>query len=148
MAAVRQRLAPSVTEPRVIHWSPAEVSFLESAYNAATSRHPERQWPRLSWFDFLKNVVKEEPVVVRGAMSFGLKAIAKALYQHGLIGTRWSDGPVDGLGAMVGAWWCDGEAARLGRALHELDLMQEIQAYNEVDCKAMMEIVRYLRENH
>jgi hypothetical protein len=148
MEAVRQRLAPGLIQPRVIHWSPAEVSFLETAYNAATQRHPERQWPSLNWFDFLKNVIKEEPVVVRGAMSFGLKAIAKALHQHGLIETRWADGPVDGLGAMVGAWWCATEAAELGRAMHELDLMHEIQEYNEVDCKVMMEIVHYLRANH
>ena len=30
----------------------------------------------------------------------------------------------------------------------ELPLMQEIIRYNEVDCKVMMEIVRYLRTNH
>ena len=34
----------------------------------------------------------------------------------------------------------------LGRLLN-LELMQEIRDYNEVDCKAMMEIVRYLRAN-
>jgi hypothetical protein len=138
----------SLTKPWIIHWSPAEVSFLESAYNAATRRHPERHWPSPNWFDFLKNVIKEEPVVVRRAKSFGLKAIAKALHQHGLIGTRWADGPVDGIGAMVGAWWCAEKAAELGCAMHELDLMHEIQEYNEVDCKAMMEIMRYLRANH
>ena len=30
----------------------------------------------------------------------------------------------------------------------ELTLMREITRYNEVDCKVMMEIVRYLRERH
>ena len=30
----------------------------------------------------------------------------------------------------------------------ELPLMHEIVSYNEVDCKVMMEIVRYLRANH
>ena len=29
-----------------------------------------------------------------------------------------------------------------------LPLMDEIARYNEVDCKVMMEIVRYLRANH
>jgi hypothetical protein len=29
-----------------------------------------------------------------------------------------------------------------------LELMQEIRDYNEVDCKAMMEIVRHLRGAH
>ena len=30
----------------------------------------------------------------------------------------------------------------------ELALMPEIARYNEVDCKVMMELVRYLRERH
>ena len=31
------------------------------------------------------------------------------------------------------------------QVLLDFDLMREIRAYNEVDCRAMMEIVRYLR---
>ena len=50
---------------------------------------------------------------------------------------------------MVGAWWCQ-DAVAQGRAIRlmDVDLMKEIRDYNEVDCKAMMEIVRYLRESH
>ena len=39
------------------------------------------------------------------------------------------------------------EVAVTGGKLTDLELMQEIVAYNEVDCKVMMEIVRYLRAN-
>ena len=49
---------------------------------------------------------------------------------------------------MVGAWWCAEEAQRTGVPMSRIDLMQDIICYNEVDCKVMMEIVRYLRENH
>ena len=35
-----------------------------------------------------------------------------------------------------------------GVSMAELPLMEEIARYNEVDCKVMMEIVRYLRTNH
>jgi hypothetical protein len=112
------------------------------------TRHPGNTWPSLHWFDFLGKVVKAEPVVVRGAMAFGLKAVAKALYQHKLIETVWTDGPTDGLGAMVGAWWCEDEARRLGVSLGELPLMQEIARYNEVDCRVMMETIHYLRARH
>ena len=105
-------------------------------------------WLEPCWFDFLKQVVKAEPVVVRGAFAFGLKAVAQAMRSHGFIETQWADGPVDGLGAMVGAWWCADEAKKLGVSLREIDLMQSIERYNEVDCKVMMEIVRYLRQNH
>ncbi|MEX1253615.1 MAG: hypothetical protein WEE64_04680 [Dehalococcoidia bacterium] len=148
MAATRSRLAADGDEPRLIHWSPAEVTNFETAYNAARKRHPEKNWPVLRWFDFLRKVMREEPVVIRGALAFGLKAVAKALHSHGLIETTWGDGPTDGLGAMIGAWWCQGEAARRGVPMARLDLMQEIARYNEVDCRVMMETVAYLRQHH
>ncbi len=40
------------------------------------------------------------------------------------------------------------EALRLVTPLIDLELMQEIRDYNEVDCKVMMEVVQYLRERH
>jgi hypothetical protein len=125
MRDVTNRLAPG-SEPRVFHWSPAETSTLETAYQSAAARHPEKQWPRPNWFDFLKKVVREEPVVVRGAMGFGLKAVANAMQSHGLIETEWPGGVVDGLGAMLGAWRCAEEAALDGRRLEDLLLMQSI----------------------
>jgi hypothetical protein len=48
----------------------------------------------------------------------------------------------------VGACWCASEATRTSVPLGQIDLMRGIQDYNEVDCKVMMEIVRYLRRNH
>ena len=81
-------------------------------------------------------------------LGFGLKAVAKALYGHGLIETNWEAGPADGLGAMVGAWSCAKAAANLGCTMGETDLMQEIARYNHVDCRVMMEILRHLRKHH
>ncbi len=150
MKEIRERLDPKGDNPMVVHWSPAETSNLRDAYNAAVKRHPKRavNWFDPRWFDFLKQVIKAEPVVVRGAFAFGLKVVAQAMYNHRFIETLWEDGPADGLGAMAGAWWCNDEAKKLGVPLQEIDLMQSIQKYNEVDCKVMMEIVRYLRLNH
>ena len=111
-------------------------------------RHPEKGWPDLQWFDFLNKVIKAEPVVVRGAMAFGLKAVARAMRHHGLVQTEWTDGPTDGLGAMVGAWSCDDEAQEAGCRMVELPLMESIGHYNQVDCKVLQEIVSYLRTNH
>lgn len=150
MASVQERLAPDST-PRLFHWSAHEVTTLQTAYNAAIERHPARgrHWGSLSWFDFLSQVMRAEPVVVRGAFAFGLKEVANALHALGHIDVAWESGPTDGLGAMVGAWWCQqqldaGRAQRLG----DVDLMREIQSYNEIDCKAIMAIVEYLRQNH
>lgn len=149
MKEVRNSVAVG-SEPLTIHWSPAETSSLVTAYNAAVQRHGQRakSWAAPRWFDFLKEVIKEEPVVVRGALAFGLKAIAQAMQKLGLIETKWESGPVDGLGAMVGALWCADGATKTGVSLKQIDLMQSIQDYNEVDCKVMMEIIRYLRRNH
>lgn len=149
MRDVRDRLDPLNDEPRIFHWSAAETNALETNYNSARNRHLERaDWQsNLGWYDFLK-VMRDEPIVARGAMGFGLKAVAKAMRAHGLIQTEWGDSLVDGLGAMVGAWRCDEEVRQKGVSMAELPLMREIVEYNEIDCKAMMEIIRYLRTNH
>ena len=149
MAKVQDRFGTVLEAPRVFHWSHAEVTALDSAYNSARARHHEPStWPKVDWYDFLSNVMREEPVVVRGALGFGLKAIANAMNKLGLIDTNWSDSPVDGLGAMVGAWRCDEERQATSLPLDEMPLMKEIAGYNEVDCKVMMEIISYLRTNH
>ena len=152
MSAVRDRLDPQNRNPCIFHWSAAERTALENAYNSAKVRHQKRDdWPELGWldwYDFLQKVMREEPVTVRGALGFGLKAVANAMHAYGFIETSWADSPVDGLGAMVGAWRCDEEARRKGVSMAELPLMEEIARYNEVDCKVMMEIVHYLRTNH
>ena len=147
MESVRQRVAPHVAQPISYHWSHAERSFMDTAYNSARNRH-QADWPELNWFDFLMRVMKEEPVAVRGAMAFGLKAVAKAMHALEFTETEWTEGPVDGLSAMVAAWRCGHDALESGTPMGELPLMQEIAKYNEVDCKVMWEIVRHLRAGH
>ena len=149
MSSVRDRLDPTESTPRIFHWSHAEPTVLDNAYSSARARHQgNADWPELSWYDLLAKVMREEPVVVRGALGFGLKEVANAFHSHSLIQTNWADSPVDGLGAMVGAWNCDDEVQKKGLQMSEIALMKEIAQYNEVDCKVMMEIVEYLRENH
>lgn len=70
------------------------------------------------------------------------------MHAAGLVETLWGEGPAGGMGAMIGAWWRDVEAERLSCRLIDVELMQDIRAYNEIDCRAMMEIVRHLREEH
>jgi hypothetical protein len=134
-----------VTASRLVHWSPAETSNFERAYDNARARHPDRDWPVLSWFDLLREVVQAEPLVVRGAFSFSLKPIARSLHALGHIQTHWGDGLADGAGAMAGAWNAAIEAKRKGVTLGETEVMGEIARYNEVDCRVMAEILDYLR---
>lgn len=148
MEVVRRRMAPEVSQPMVFHWSPAETSFLETSYNSAVVRHPDRQWPALGWFDFLKRVMRAEKVQVEGATGLGLKAVTQAMHGKGLVETVWEEGSMGGLGAMIGGIWCDEESRRTGAPANEIELMKEIVRYNEIDCKAMMEIIRYMRQHH
>jgi hypothetical protein len=134
-------------EARLVHWSPAEQSNFERAYDNARSRHPDREWPPLPWFDLL-DVVQPEPMVVRGAFSFSLKSIARAMKANGLIATDWGEGLADGAGAMAGAWNAAVEAKRRGVALGDTDTMREVARYNEVDCRVMAEILEHLRAEH
>ena len=135
----------SIGSARLVHWSPAETSNFERAYDNARARHPDRDWPPLVWFDLLHEVVQAEPLVVRGAFSFSLKPIARSLHALGHIQTHWGDGLADGAGAMAGAWNAAVEAKRKGVALGATEVMGEIARYNEVDCRVMAEILDYLR---
>jgi hypothetical protein len=135
-----------VADGRVFHWSAAEPVNLSGSYNNARDRQPEIDWPAdLPWYDLLVRVARAAPLGVTGAFGFGLKAIARGLYAQGHIATVWGDGPADGLGAMLGAWWCDAEATRVGGSMRDLPLMAEIGRYNEVDCRTMAEILDWLR---
>ena len=89
MDTVRDRLDPG-SHPKVIHWSGHEVSSLTTAFNAVVKRHGSRanRWPAPRWFDFLQQVINKEPVVVKGAHGFGLKAITSSVHAQGLVKTR------------------------------------------------------------
>jgi predicted RecB family nuclease len=48
---------------------------------------------------------------------------------------------------MVGVWSAAAEARRAGVSLHEVELMQEIERYNKVDCRVRFEVISWLRAN-
>lgn len=133
---------------RLFHWSAAETVFMDKAYDSARTRHPDRDWPALGWYDLLERIVHAAPVVVRGARGFGLKAIARAMKSHRLIETEWEDGLADGTGAMAGAWAAAKIAARDGGDMSTVELMREVGRYNEIDCRVMAEVLDHLRREH
>ena len=147
-ALAREAGLGSESEIRLFHWSAAETSAIENAYRSASARHQERNWPDLLWYDLLDRVVQAEPVVVRGAHGFGLKAVANAMFRHGLTNTQWADGLADGAGVMAGAWHAAQEAALRGLPLTEMPVMREIEKYNEIDCRVMAEVLDRLRREH
>jgi len=118
----------------VFHWTGAEVWQLRRACD----RHglaPSHMLRTLPWYDIQKEVFLAEPVGIPGALGYGLKEVASAL---GLV--KWPGDLDDGLGASVAGWKAyqtDGPP----NSIH----MNIVKEYNEVDCKALHELVRWLR---
>lgn len=146
--------------PLLIHWSNAE----NWQWSSASERHGDisRTWipvkksmdedskeinPR--WFDLLQ-VFRKEPIVIKGCLGFGLKDVAAALKSHGFISSTWDSNSVcvDGTGAMLGAFKASKDALARGISLQEIPLIKEITKYNEMDCKVVGEIMKYLRTHH
>lgn len=148
MRDVRTRLGHPAVAPLVHHWSSHEATSLDRAFEVVRARHPDRGWEEPRWFDLLERVFWAQPVGVRGAFSHGLKDVARALDALGLISSRWPNGGVaDGVGAMVGAWSAERWRKENGGGLRGAPVMQDIERYNEADCRALHEVLTFLRRS-
>ena len=122
------------TIAKFYHWSQAEVI----SYNKFKSKNNVIINDKHFIFYDLYNIFIQEPILIKGALNFSLKTIAKTLYNHNLIKSTWdtSSPCSNGLNAMI-----------LANKLYDKDLnvnnepiMKEIMYYNEIDCKVMYEI--------
>lgn len=129
---------------KVFHWSHAEETILElinKRYNYFISDF----LTEIQFIDMYK-VFVDEPIVIKGAMKYKLKEIGNAMFNHGLIKTKWSDeGITNGFEAMIEA--CNYYKSKNKNESKNHNLMNEIIKYNEIDCKVLYEIVEYLRDN-
>ena len=126
-------------KPQVYHWSPAEVS----CYNNCCERHNIKF--NIKWNDLLI-LFKNSPITLKGVYNFGLKNVAKKMYENKMIKTSWEDNDLDGLGAMVATWNCDDKIYKEGKGiLSDFKEMKEIIKYNEIDCKVMWDILDYVK---
>lgn len=140
--------------PLLIHWSNAEKWQWSKAYGK--HKGSEKGWippvldeeekgPR--WFDMLK-VFKEEPIVIKNCMGFGLKEVANTLSNHGFFELEKDESTMDGASAMLGAFKSSKDAKSRGISLKEMPLIREIIKYNEKDCKMVGEVTFYIRKFH
>jgi len=115
--------------PRLFHWSSFEPNLLKTEIKD------------VEWID-LYRIFVDEPIVIKGVMKFGLKEIAKNMYSNKLITTTWNTNLDIGNGfdAMF--------SAIKYYQTHDPKIKQGIIDYNEIDCKVMWDITRYLRRNH
>jgi predicted RecB family nuclease len=134
----KKRVDPQDEYPiRFFHWAHVEKTLLESFFQRSNTVW--RDYCEIRWVDMC-SVFTSNPIVVKGALTFKLKDIAKALYKAGLIRTSWTDDKMsDGMMAMTTAIdYYFGDRNR--------DIMDSIERYNMIDCKVIWEIVACLRK--
>ncbi len=121
------------------HWSNAEVwqARRTSDRHQLPESHPLRKLP---WYD-LQKVFLNGPCSLPGAWGFGLKGVAKALAElDSSFDPQWPGDLDEGLLAMVMGW----KAYETARPL-ESEEMQTLTQYLEADCKAVCQLLKWLR---
>ena len=127
------------------HWSGAEPS----AYLSFKKRNSDIHFKdsNFMFYDLYK-VFISEPVVIKGALNFSLKTIAKVLKSYSMIDTCWDQSSPcsNGLNAMILANRIyENHKDKLIDCVQSDSVMKEIIKYNEVDCKVMYEIHELMR---
>lgn len=128
-------------------WERAENKQMDLAYEELNEERADNivdNWKLSNNWTDLCQVFRDEPIVIKGCFKFGLKEIAKAMRNHGMISAYIESSCHSGLDASVIAWQtyqCSDNPAIDPRIV-------DIAKYNEFDVKVLWEILGYLRENH
>ncbi len=120
-----------------IHWTQAEVVF----YNKFKNKSINNNIPNIVFYDMYK-LFLDNNVVVKGAFNFSLKTIGNAMYENKMIETCWDSNSIcsNGLQAMFLAY------QMYNNGINK-EVLDSIIYYNQIDCKIMWEIMRYIRNN-
>lgn len=129
------------TKIELICWTQAEPSF----YNKFLNKHKIVNLPKLQFYD-LHRLFYDNMITIKGALNFSLKSIANAMYHNNMIETTWNteSSCTNGMNAMHLSY----ELYKNNTIdIKNNNIMKEIIYYNEIDCKVMWEILKYLRNN-
>jgi hypothetical protein len=127
------------TTSRFIHWTKAEPI----SYNKSIDKF---KLPTKNFID-LYDVFINEPIVIKGALNFSLKEIAKACYNLGLIESIWPKNTLCSNGSDALLYSI--QLYKSGRKIRKTNkILCDIINYNEIDCKVLFEIITYLRNNN
>jgi putative phage-type endonuclease len=128
---------------RLYNWTSAENTMIN---NAIEKHNLPSKYIKLKWFD-LHNYFKSNKIVIKNTNGYGLKNIASKLYEYGYIDTKWEDDEINGISASVTTWRCNDLAIANNNRMIDHNEMESIIKYNEVDCKAVCDILRFVRDN-
>ncbi|ARA72161.1 hypothetical protein BNJ_00341 [Kaumoebavirus] len=122
---------------KLFHWGHAEESVFQRLTKTFPSHKTRIQKVIDNLVDFTA-VLRDSPILVRGAYGFGLKEYGSAMVQNGQISASW-EGSLKGDSSLIRA---NDYYAKPSR---NEDLRDELIAYNKDDCQVTYEIIKYLR---
>lgn len=136
--------------PNLYHWSPAEKSFWKNAEERQfklNKNNPKKLENIISnfkldkfWCDFAK-FFKESEIVIKGCFNYGLKNIAKSMFNNNMITTHLESDCDSGLSAMIKA------NTYYKNIVVFNHIIKDIKKYNQFDCKVMCDIFNYIKKN-
>lgn len=122
-------------ETILFHWGFHE----QGIFRGAIKRH-SNIWEMPNFVNFCQ-IMTDIPIVIRGSLDFGLKSVAKAMYKLSLINTTWNSDVCDGINAMFLSW----KIYMRHENIETSQTMKDVIYYNSVDCKAMAEVINFLK---
>lgn len=137
----------NVEVPKCYHWGNAEYTIWDNVVERHSSLFSQLNGWMWDWVDML-TIFKEEPIVLNGCFSFGLKYVANIMKQHNMIQTTWTSSCTDGRTAMITAYQAHQNALTTHTTMQDSPLIHDLIIYNEVDVKVLHEILSYLRTHH
>jgi hypothetical protein len=135
-------------KPKIITWGHIERVIL-------SKKLPNTYLNNLDTYIDLCAIFKQTPIIIRGALNFGLKSIAKALYNNNIINTYWSnftykhinemDMTPDILNYLVNEYY-NKLIITANTIQANTDAIEPIINYNMVDTKILWEIHFWLND--
>jgi hypothetical protein len=122
--------------PPVYYWC-AEKNFWNSASNYHNINNNN-----INWIDMC-DIFKSEQIVIKNCFGFGLKQITKNMRELGMIDTQLQSECCNGMMAMLKAW----KSYNLKNP-DTTPIMKDVEKYNEFDCKALFDIINFLRQKY
>jgi hypothetical protein len=123
---------------KLVHYNHTEKTEICNLY--------ERFNLRLFHFEYVDiyKVLLDNNFAVNGSYNYSLKSIVNAFNKHGKINCTWDNSIDNGMKAMTDAYTCYISSTNPKNT----NLFKEIIKYNEIDCKSMYELIKYLNINH
>ena len=125
---------------RLIHWSQAEPILFKTKINEYCISDIKYKLP---WYDLLKIFKHDEyPIIIKECFGFGLKEIVRKLKQHNFIDTEWSSLDDGLLSSFIARNIYLNKKDDINNINKE---MVSIVEYNYIDCRAMLDVLEWMR---